>query len=191
MTNICMRWMRDRTDVLHNAWFNGIGVESWENVWGIFNKWSDRDALALKRLQPLYKAFGGGGLGLLNSFGWEPFFATEDPEVYSTRFPTQEHEWGAAMTLWTLIERGGKKHNGSVVVFKVPSGFSGVGCEWYDVYNGTSLSDPPPPYPPPTHPLTPSLPPSQPPSKCTGLLQVVDSPDFPSLCACVCVCVCV
>ena len=35
MVNICRRWGRDKTDDLQHAFFNGVGYESWENIWGI------------------------------------------------------------------------------------------------------------------------------------------------------------
>ncbi len=38
MVNICRRWARDKTDDLQHAFFNGIGYESWENIWGIWNQ---------------------------------------------------------------------------------------------------------------------------------------------------------
>ena len=44
MVNICRRWARDKTDDLQHAFFNGVGYESWENIWGIWNQIPDRDA---------------------------------------------------------------------------------------------------------------------------------------------------
>jgi type I site-specific restriction-modification system R (restriction) subunit len=41
------RWNRDKTDNLQYAFFNGVGYESWENVWGIWNGITPRDAEAL------------------------------------------------------------------------------------------------------------------------------------------------
>ena len=38
MVNICRRWARDKTDDLQHAFFNGVGYESWENIWGIWNQ---------------------------------------------------------------------------------------------------------------------------------------------------------
>ena len=49
MVNICNRWERNHTDDLQHAFFNGVGFESWENVWGIWNGITPRDAAALRR----------------------------------------------------------------------------------------------------------------------------------------------
>jgi iron(II)-dependent oxidoreductase len=38
MANISDRWNRDKTDDLQFAFFNGVGWESWENVWGFWNR---------------------------------------------------------------------------------------------------------------------------------------------------------
>ena len=37
MVNISDRWNRDKTDDLQFAFFNGVGWEAWENIWGIWN----------------------------------------------------------------------------------------------------------------------------------------------------------
>ena len=44
MVNISDRWNRDKTDDLQFAFFNGVGWESWENIWGIWNGITPRDA---------------------------------------------------------------------------------------------------------------------------------------------------
>ena len=50
MVNVCDRWARDKTDDLQFAFFNGVGYESWENIWGIWNRITPRDAEALRRV---------------------------------------------------------------------------------------------------------------------------------------------
>ena len=50
MVNVCNRWAHDHVDDLQQAFFNGVGFESWENIWGIWNQITPRDAAALRRI---------------------------------------------------------------------------------------------------------------------------------------------
>ena len=38
MVNISDRWAQEKTNDLQFAFFNGVGWESWENIWGIWNR---------------------------------------------------------------------------------------------------------------------------------------------------------
>ncbi len=96
LTHVCDRWAHDRTDMLQYAFFNGSGYESWENVWGIWNQITPRDAEALRRISAIYRAVPE----LLVSEDYEPFAPTLLPGVFATKFP------GSGQTLWTLINRG-------------------------------------------------------------------------------------
>lgn len=51
---VCERWATARTNGLQHALFNGAGYATWENVWGIWNGISDRDAEALRRIKHLF-----------------------------------------------------------------------------------------------------------------------------------------
>src|SRR6202451_1296071 len=53
MTNISDRWNPDKTSDLQFAFFNGIGWESWENVWGIWIGITPRDAEGTPRVSAL------------------------------------------------------------------------------------------------------------------------------------------
>src|SRR5579884_909933 len=68
MVNVCRRWARDHTDDLQYAFFNGVGFESWENIWGIWNQLTPRDAEALRRIAAIERQFAD----LLVSPEWEP-----------------------------------------------------------------------------------------------------------------------
>ena len=35
MTLLCDRWSVDKRTAISEAWFNGIGVVNWQNVWGM------------------------------------------------------------------------------------------------------------------------------------------------------------
>jgi formylglycine-generating enzyme required for sulfatase activity len=125
MINVCDRWATDRTDVLQAAFFNGVGVESWENVWGYWNQFSARDAEALRRISSIYRAFPE----LVVSADWAPHVPTLHYGVYASRFPAP------SLTLWTIVNRNG---------FDVGEGVIAVahreGRRYYDVWNGAELS---------------------------------------------------
>ena len=65
--NISDRWNRDKTDDLQFAFFNGEGWESWENIWGIWNGITPRDAEATRRVATIERAvapfFSSTGMG--------------------------------------------------------------------------------------------------------------------------------
>ena len=56
MVNICDRWNIDKTADLQFAFFNGVGWESWENIWGIWNGITPRDAEATRRVAAIERA---------------------------------------------------------------------------------------------------------------------------------------
>ncbi len=83
MVNVCDRWNRDKTDNLQAAFFNGAGFETWENVWGIWNGITERDAEAIRRVAAIERAFPA----LLTSAEWEPHTPTVQYGVFASRFP--------------------------------------------------------------------------------------------------------
>jgi hypothetical protein len=70
MVNISDRWNPDKTSDLQFAFFNGIGWESWENVWGIWNGINPRDAEATRRVATIER----GVAPFLVSPDWEPLY---------------------------------------------------------------------------------------------------------------------
>jgi iron(II)-dependent oxidoreductase len=68
MVNVCDRWNKDKTDNLQYAFFNGVGYETWENVWGIWNGITTRDAEAIRRVAKIERRFAE----YLVSADWEP-----------------------------------------------------------------------------------------------------------------------
>ena len=58
MVNLSNRWAHDHIDDLQEAFFNGIGFESWENIWGIWNQITPRDGEALRRIAAIERAYG-------------------------------------------------------------------------------------------------------------------------------------
>jgi len=124
MVQLCDRWARDHTDNLQFAFFNGIGFVAWENIWGIWNQLTPRNAEALRRMATLERRFAE----LLVSPGWEPYAPTRQWGVFSTRFP------GDGISLWTLINRNEYDLAGPQIA--VPHQ---EGRRYYDLWNGVEL----------------------------------------------------
>jgi len=124
MVNICRRWGRDKTDDLQHAFFNSVGYESWENIWGIWNGITPRDAEALRRIATIERAMAP----LLVSVDWEPHTPTLRYGVFASKFP------GQGRTLWTLVNRNEYDVPGRQI--EVPYA---PGSRYYDLWKGVEL----------------------------------------------------
>ena len=124
MINVENRWGRDRTDDLHYIFFNGIGYTSWENVWGIWNQFTQRDAEALRRIATIARMFAP----LMVSAQWQPYAATLQAGVFASRFP------GDGIALWTIVNRNEYEMTGEQIA--VPHR---AGTRYFDVWNGVEV----------------------------------------------------
>ena len=124
MVNVCRRWGRDKTDDLQSAFFNGVGYESWENIWGIWNEITPRDAEALRRIATIERAMAP----LLVSADWEPHTPSLQPGVFASRFP------GQGRTIWTLVNRNEYDLSGRQI--EIPYA---PGASYFDLWNGVEL----------------------------------------------------
>ena len=126
MSHICDRWARDKTDDLQHAFFNGMGYVSWENIWGIWNQITDRDAEALRRVAHLEREFAQ----LLASEDWEPFVPVVQYGVFASKFP------GRAQTLYLFVNRNEFRVEGEQIQLPYAAG-----RRYFDVWNGVELKD--------------------------------------------------
>ena len=91
------RWNRDHTEELHSAWLNGVGILVWENVFGAWVGWSERDKGLLRAMRPVQRDHAD----LLATGEWTPLAAASpDARVVASRWSDGE------ATLWTLANRG-------------------------------------------------------------------------------------
>ena len=96
MVNISDRWKRDKTDDLQFAFFNGVGWESWENIWGIWNGITPRDAEATRRIATIERGVGaisdqhriGSRCAPMLRYG-----------IFASRWPLGDQ------TVWTIVNR--------------------------------------------------------------------------------------
>jgi len=122
--NIQGRWLRDKTDDLQYAFFNGEGWESWENVWGIWNGVTPRDGEATRRVATLERALAP----FLISQDWEPFYPMHMYGVFASRWPH------GGETVWTIVNRNQYDTDGSQITVPYKPG-----SRYFDLYHGTEL----------------------------------------------------
>eukprot|EP01047_Picozoa_sp_COSAG01_P077333 COSAG01_NODE_13891_length_1521_cov_1.561885_2_plen_244_part_00 len=101
----------------------GAGFETWQNIWGIWNGLTPRDAEALRRIGTILRFFGKRRF--LQSFGWIPHAPTLfpmvngwpdcrgsaiecPPAVFASMWPLAR----TAETLWTLVSPVGSRGGG-------------------------------------------------------------------------------
>ncbi len=124
MVNISDRWKRDKTDNLQFAFFNGVGWESWENIWGIWNGITPRDAEATRRVATIERAMAP----LLVSKDWEPFAPMKRWGVFASRWP------GDNETLWTIVNRNEYGLAGPQMELPAQEGM-----RYFDLYHGVEV----------------------------------------------------
>lgn len=124
MPHICDRWARDKTDDLQNAFFNGIGYVSWENIWGIWNGITERDGEAIRRVATVLRQFGK----YVVSPEWEPFSPTIQYGVFASKFPLQ------GSTFYTLVNRNEYDVAGQQMTLPYAQG-----VRYYDVWRGSEV----------------------------------------------------
>lgn len=124
MTNTENRWGRDRTNDFHYIFFNGTGYNSWENIWGVWNQFTPRDAATLKRITHIYRHFPE----LPVSLDWEPYAFACQQNVFASMFP------GKDATLWTVVNRNEYDVTGDQLRITHRPGRS-----YYDAWHGTKL----------------------------------------------------
>ncbi len=126
MVHVSARWNRVKTENLQAAFFNGVGFESWENVWGIWNGITPRDGEAIRRVATMER----GLASFLVSADWQPYYTTEVRGLFASYFPLQS---GA---VWTLVNRSDFTMEGELLRVKEPP----AGARFFDVYHGVELT---------------------------------------------------
>ena len=99
LTHLTERWAQHHEDGIQQAFFSGIGFESWENVWGIWNGITERDAEAVRRTSSILRQFEY----LVQGADWTPHVVLSDFAnlVYASQFRSEERQ----ETLWILVNR--------------------------------------------------------------------------------------
>jgi gamma-glutamyl hercynylcysteine S-oxide synthase len=127
MVNVCDRWNTNKTGLIQSAFFNGAGIETWENVFGIWNGMTERDSEAVRRVATIERAFPD----LLSSQDWEPFTPTvKHVVVFASKWP----DASTGRTLWTLVNRGDSEVTGNQLCVPYTSA-----TRFYDLWHGVEI----------------------------------------------------
>jgi formylglycine-generating enzyme required for sulfatase activity len=124
IVNIENRWSRDRSNDLQHMFFNGIGYTAWENVWGIWNQLTPRDAETLRRIATIQRQFAP----LMVSADWTPYEKTLQAGVFASRFP------GTGRAVWTIVNRNEYEVSGEQIAIAHTEG-----TVYFDIWNGVPL----------------------------------------------------
>jgi len=95
MMHVVHRWMADHSGELQIAWMNGAGMMVWENVFGSWNGWSDRDAQCLR----LWSAVRHRHARFFDEGHWTPLAGRPAADVFASAWDHGEQR------LWTLVNR--------------------------------------------------------------------------------------
>ncbi|HZK93056.1 MAG TPA: hypothetical protein VFC67_02530 [Prolixibacteraceae bacterium] len=99
------RWNFDHTEELHTVWMNGSGMMVWENVFGSWVAWNNRDRSLVRAMLPIQRRF----TTLFSGEGWMPLVPVEKPGIYASLWTDGK------LRLWTLVNRTDKEINGTLL----------------------------------------------------------------------------
>ncbi len=122
--HVTNRWAIDKTDDLQYAFFNGIGYNTWENVWGVWNQIADRYEEIIRRISRIYHEFPY----IWSSSGWEPHIPTLQKGLFASKFP------GLDKTIYTLVNRDSTDKEGGQLQLPYEEQM-----KYFDIWNGVEL----------------------------------------------------
>ncbi|MCY4607620.1 MAG: SUMF1/EgtB/PvdO family nonheme iron enzyme [bacterium] len=95
MIHVVRRWMADHTPEIQLAWMNGVGMVVWENVFGSWNGWRDRDAVQWNLASQVLRRWSRH----ICEGTWTPLACMPAPGVFASSWELD------GIRLWTLINR--------------------------------------------------------------------------------------
>jgi gamma-glutamyl hercynylcysteine S-oxide synthase len=127
MVHISDRWNRSKTNDLQYAFFNGEGWESWENIWGIWNGITPRDAEAARRVATMERWM----YKYLTYRFWEPFFPMRSYGIFASGWELEPRD-----RVWTIVNRNEYDVDGPQMAVQ----HWVDGMQYFDLYHGVELT---------------------------------------------------
>ncbi len=104
MMHTIRRWDHDHTGEIQMAWMNGTGCLVWENIFGSWNGWTDRDKSVLRSVRAIQDRYWRH----FNYGVWTPLVEVSGEGLYASRWELD------GVTIWTAVNRGEKASTGFV-----------------------------------------------------------------------------
>jgi len=122
MQHAIARWDADKSPQLQTAWMNGSGMLIWENIFGQWLGWHERDKSTYRVMSSIQRHFSD----LFSGENWKPL-AIESPVkgVFVSQWENDD------ITLWTLVNRNDNTVNGILMKTVIRQGQS-----FYNLVNG-------------------------------------------------------
>jgi len=121
MQHMIRRWDLDHSGEMQMAWMNGAGMFVWQNIFGSWNGWNDRDRSILRSMLPIQRCYGRH----FTHGKWTPLVETSGNGLYASKWDLDR------ITIWTAVNRetmlvdgfvGSASSNGSVRLFDLVKG---------------------------------------------------------------------
>jgi formylglycine-generating enzyme required for sulfatase activity len=119
------RFGRDRTAYFQTAFMNGTGTMIWDNVFGTWVGYSEREKSILRAMLPIQRRF----TALFTGERWTPLVPTTAIDLYASLWES------AGVRLWTLVNRSMREVRGGPAEIERKSGE-----QLWDLVSGAELS---------------------------------------------------
>lgn len=114
------RWSHDHSMELHQAWMNGSGIMIWENVFGQWLPWHERDKSLLRTILPIQRRY----TELFNSESLVPFIETGIEGIFANLWQKD------GVKLYTLVNRHQHEIKGKLITIDDEKG------NYFDIVEG-------------------------------------------------------
>lgn len=119
------RWQRDHTEELYLAWMNGTGIVVWENVFGTYVGWSQRDRSILRAMLPIQRRYADVFVGE----HWQPLVETQNSAVCASLWE------GVGIQLWMLCNLSESEIAGTLLTIPYQDGL-----RFFDLIRGEPVA---------------------------------------------------
>src|SRR5579862_5776475 len=104
MQHMIRRWDLDHTGEMQMAWMNGAGMFVWQNIFGSWNGWNDRDRSILRSMLPIQRRYASH----FSQGNWTPLVDTSAQGLFASGWDLDD------ITIWTAVNRNTKPVEGFI-----------------------------------------------------------------------------